>query len=1024
MLFSTNLVAHAANPTSPASAASTFSFNPVADAYVIQSSPDINYGANVSLRVDNSPLTASYLRFVVSGLNGSPIQSAKLRIYANSANTAGYAVNLVSDNSWAENGLTFNNAPAAGASLGNSQPLVGAAWAEVDLSSYVTAEGSYSLELTTTNATNTNLAARESGANAPQLVITAAAPETATATSLPTEPAVATATGVPTLVPTEPATATNVPTQVPTLPATATATIAPTLVPTNTAAATAVPATATSTTAANWQPTFPIRAAFYYPWFAEAWTQSGIFPYTNYTPSLGHYSSADPSIIKKHIDMMQYAHIQAGISSWWGQGHHTDTKFAGLLAAAAGTNFRWALYYENESQLDPSVSQIQSDLTYIRNHYGNDPSFLRVNGKFVVFVYAAPNDGCGMADRWKQANTVGAYVMLKVFPGFSACASQPDGWHQYSPAVAADQQGTTSYAISPGFWLKGQPVRLARDINRWTQNVKDMVASGANWQLVTTFSEWGEGTAVEPAAEWSSASGYGQYLDVLHNNGASTSPTQTSVPQPTFTPTVFPTSIPATNTPVITTATGSPSQNLSFTPLADDYVSADVPASNYGAAVALRADASPVVKSYLRFNVAGLNGRTVSQARLMIYANSASTQGLTVQAVADNTWAEMTLSSGNAPVLGVSLASAANVVSGTWVTLDVTSYVRADGTFSFGLTTPGSTGISLAARESGANAPKLVISTGGTTNPTATPSATPVKTKTPTPVVGPTKTPTAVKTNTPTAVASPTNTPVTGGDPVLVGAGDISSCANNGDESTAKLIDAIPGTVFTAGDDAYESGTPAEFTNCYNPTWGRFKSRTKPAPGNHEYKTAGGAGYYGYFGAAAGDPTKGYYSYNLGTWHIVVLNGEISTAAGSAQEKWLRQDLATNPTACTLAYWHEPLFSSSSSHGNTPGVQPLWQALYDYHAEVVVNGHDHLYERFAPQSPTGVADPKGLREFVAGMGGRSHYAFGTIQPNSVARNSDTYGVIKFTLHANSYDWQFVPEAGKTFADSGTAQCTP
>jgi hypothetical protein len=270
---------------------------------------------------------------------------------------------------------------------------------------------------------------------------------------------------------------------------------------------------------ADWQPTFPIRAAFYYPWFSEAWTQLGIYPYTNYTPELGFYSNTDPKILKQHIDMMQYGNIQVGIASWWGQGSQTDTKIAGLLSAASGTTFRWALYYENESQGDPSVSQIQSDLVYIRDHYGKNPNFLRVNGKFVVFVYASPSDGCGMADRWIQANTVGAYIVLKVFPGYLSCASQPDSWHQYCPAIAADQQGSMSYVISPGFWLKGNAERLPRDIARWAQNVRDMVASGANWQLITTFSEWGEGTAVEPAMEWASPSGYGLYLDQLHTNG-------------------------------------------------------------------------------------------------------------------------------------------------------------------------------------------------------------------------------------------------------------------------------------------------------------------------------------------------------------------------------------------------------------------------------------------------------------------------------------------------------------------------
>ena len=267
------------------------------------------------------------------------------------------------------------------------------------------------------------------------------------------------------------------------------------------------------------QPVFPIRAAFYYPWFPQGWTQHGIYPYTNFTPVLGYYSSADLSIIKQHINMMQFGNIQAGIASWWGQGQPTDTVIPSLLSAAAGTDFRWALYYEQESEGDPSSSQIRNDLIYIRDHYGMDPSFLRVDGKFVVFVYASGTDGCDMADRWKHANTVGAYVVLKVFLGFANCTSQPDSWHQYSPAAASDQQGSDSFSISPGFWMKGQNVRLERDIDRWMQNVKDMVASGAKWQLITSFSEWGEGTAIEPALEWESVSGYGEYLDVLHYNG-------------------------------------------------------------------------------------------------------------------------------------------------------------------------------------------------------------------------------------------------------------------------------------------------------------------------------------------------------------------------------------------------------------------------------------------------------------------------------------------------------------------------
>jgi hypothetical protein len=259
------------------------------------------------------------------------------------------------------------------------------------------------------------------------------------------------------------------------------------------------------------------------------------------------------------------------------------------------------------------------------------------------------------------------------------------------------------------------------------------------------------------------------------------------------------------------------------------------------------------------------------------------------------------------------------------------------------------------------------------------------------------------------------------GDPVFVGAGDIANCSRTEDEATAKLLDNISGTVYTTGDNAYPDGTLAQFNNCYGPTWGRHKNRTKPSPGNHDYHVSGAAGYFDYFGAAAGDRSKGYYSYNLGAWHIISLNSEITQSAGSAQEQWLRADLAANPRVCTLAYWHKPRFSSGQ-HGNNSGSQALWQALYEYGADVVLNGHDHLYERFAPQNPNGQADPRGIREFVVGTGGAGLYSFTSIQPNSQVRNNTTYGVLKLTFHSTSYDWQFVPIAGQNFTDSGNANC--
>lgn len=273
--------------------------------------------------------------------------------------------------------------------------------------------------------------------------------------------------------------------------------------------------------------------------------------------------------------------------------------------------------------------------------------------------------------------------------------------------------------------------------------------------------------------------------------------------------------------------------------------------------------------------------------------------------------------------------------------------------------------------------------------------------------------------------------PSTGGptyqSAVLVGAGDVADCRDlSGAEATAKLLDQIPGTVMVAGDLAYPDGSKENF-ECYNKTWGRAKSRTRPAPGNHEFHAAGATPYFDYFGPAAGDPKTGYYSYDLGAWHIIVLNSECEDVGGcgpgSREEAWLRADLIAHPVPCTLAYWHKPLFSSGGKHGNDPETKPFWRALYEANAEIVVNGHDHDYERFAPQDPDGAADAaRGIREFVVGTGGKNHRPFGEPKPNSEARNADSFGVLKLTLGDKSYDWQFIPEAGKTFTDSGSGTC--
>lgn len=287
----------------------------------------------------------------------------------------------------------------------------------------------------------------------------------------------------------------------------------------------------------------------------------------------------------------------------------------------------------------------------------------------------------------------------------------------------------------------------------------------------------------------------------------------------------------------------------------------------------------------------------------------------------------------------------------------------------------------------------------------------------------------------PRAAAGPDGAPAgpdgTSAATILV-AGDIATCTGSGDRATARLIDDIPGIVMTAGDNVYPSGTPSQFRDCYDPTWGRFLDRTRPALGNHDWATAGAAGYFGYFGRRAGPARRGYYAFNAGTWRIYVMDstrcyfgGDASSCGrGSAQWEWLKADLLERPRSCVMAVWHHPRYSSGS-HGNSRKVRPLMKLLYDAGAEIVVNGHDHIYERFAPARPDGRPDPTGgIRQFIVGTGGGGRYA---LRPqtavNSVVRDNSSYGVLRLDLDESGYAWRFLRVDGRP-GDAGTGTCHP
>lgn len=273
--------------------------------------------------------------------------------------------------------------------------------------------------------------------------------------------------------------------------------------------------------------------------------------------------------------------------------------------------------------------------------------------------------------------------------------------------------------------------------------------------------------------------------------------------------------------------------------------------------------------------------------------------------------------------------------------------------------------------------------------------------------------------------ALPPESPVTPPAPVppglpavFVGAGDIAICDGNS-EHTARLLDRIGGTVFTLGDNAYFHGTAREYQECYEPTWGRHKYSTRPVPGNHDYETPGASAYFDYFGPNAGAPGSGYYSFEVGSWHAIALNSNIAVGSRSPQAEWLRRDLQAHPARCTVAYFHHPLFTSGPN-GPTPSMRDIWGILHEAGVELVLNGHEHLYERFAPQDPNGVHDPaRGIRQFIAGTGGAFLYSSGPAQPNSEARLS-AFGVLKLTLGGGRYDWEFVSVSGPS--DAGTGTC--
>jgi acid phosphatase type 7 len=438
-----------------------------------------------------------------------------------------------------------------------------------------------------------------------------------------------------------------------------------------------------------------------------------------------------------------------------------------------------------------------------------------------------------------------------------------------------------------------------------------------------------------------------------------------------------------------------------YLPQADARVMEEKPLTNFGSLAKLRVTGggSPDMESYLRFQVAGVSG-PIQSATLWLRTSSLSYAG-TVDGPAvyptSNTWSETAITWTNRPARsGPSVADKAAIAVDRWVSYDVKSLVRGNGTFSFTLASTSGDGAVFNAREAASLKPMLVVRYRPTERLVMAAGD---------------------------IACDPSSSDFNGGQ------GTASSCAQL--HTSQLMMAANPDAVLPLGDLQYSDGTLSQFTGSYHPSWGRLKAKTRPAIGNHEYKS-GATGYFDYFNGVgnatgrAGERGKGYYSFDVGAWHLIALNSNCSEVGGcgpgSPQEQWLTRDLTAHPRACTLAYWHHPLFGSGRHEGDQD-VHGLWAALYRAGADVVLSGHNHSYERFAPQDTAGALDTSyGIREFVVGTGGKDHTGFNTPQPNSEVRDNSSFGVLALTLKSGSYTWRFLPVPGATFTDSGSGTC--
>lgn len=420
-------------------------------------------------------------------------------------------------------------------------------------------------------------------------------------------------------------------------------------------------------------------------------------------------------------------------------------------------------------------------------------------------------------------------------------------------------------------------------------------------------------------------------------------------------------------------------------PAADSYVLEDRPSENFGTSKHLDVDAAPYAESYLRFDVSGIS-QPVGRVTLRLWVVNDTDEAPTVWMSPNTTWTELGVTWNNRPALdAVASIGSGEVEVDTWLEYNLSGLVRGNGTYTIALLPNSTDGIEVASRDADENQPELLIE--------------------PDPSSG--------------TVATSADADI----PVLLAAGDIAGCDWENDEQTARILDANAGIVAPLGDLAQGDGTAEEFEDCYDPTWGRHKDRSKPVPGNHEYYSDGAEPYFDYWGDRAGVAGEGWYTYELGDWQIFALNSNLDKVDAEKQLEWLEAELASSTAMCTMAYWHHPRFSSSVRHGSNENMAPFWDLFYASGMEIVLNGHDHVYERFAPQRPDQEADPEfGIRQFTVATGGAPQRDFSKPEDNSEVRMTGVHGVLRLELLEDGYTWEFIPVADEVFTDSGSGDC--